>query len=264
MVKTDLTAARLRELLNYDPDTGVFTWLARRGCAEAGSVAGCRLGRGDIQIYVDGVQYRAHNLAWLYVYGSFPEKTIRRKNGIKDDNRISNFFGPGEKIPKTTTAPLTADRLRELIDYEPLTGVFKRRVVIWKVGHVGQTIGHTNNQGRIEVSVDGKVYLAHRLAWLYMTGAWPKNQIDHKDGDPSNNAFDNLRDVTGTENMQNQRKARSNNIVGLLGVRKHYRKWQASISVNGKAVFLGSFDTAEQAGQAYIEAKRLYHPTCTI
>lgn len=264
MAKADLTAARLRELLHYDPETGIFTWLVRRGMASAGSVAGCKVNSGYIQIYVDGVQHKAHRLAWLYVHGSFPEKDLKRKNGIRDDNRIDNFYAPGEKPPKPVYAPLTAGRLRELVDYNPLTGVFTRRQVIGKVGVVGEVIGHANRQGRIEVSVEGKIYLAHRLAWLHVTGQWPKHEIDHKDGNPANNVFENLRDVTGRENKMNIRNARSNSITGILGVRKHHNKWQAIITVDGEIIFLGSYGTPEQAHQAYVDAKRAMHPTCTI
>lgn len=266
MATTDVTAERLREILHYDPQTGVFTWLVRRGCAEAGSVAGNANAAGRITIYVDGHPYRAPRLAWLYVYGVWPQKSIGYKNRDCRDIRIGNLMDWANPTPKVKKPrdDLTAERLRELVEYDPITGVFIRRVKLYKTGVIGEPIGCVNAAGRVELSIDGGIYFAHRIAWLYMTGKWPANVIDHIDGDPLNNTFRNLRDVTQFGNMQNQRRPSRNNTSGYLGVRKKRNRWAATITTLGKVRNIGVFDTPEEAHAAYLEAKRTLHATCTI
>jgi hypothetical protein len=159
---------------------------------------------------------------------------------------------------------LTAQRLRELLHYDPETGLFTRRIAHY--GHpAGSAIGSTHNVGYVRLHVDGRSYLAHRLAWLYMTGEWPEQQVDHRDGDRANNRFENLRDVTRSVNFQNQRRARGNNKhSALLGAFKKRDRWESRIKVDGAYIRLGTFRTAEEAHTAYIEAKRRLHPGCTI
>lgn len=89
MAKADLTVSRLREVLNYDPDTGVFIWQLSQGKARTGNVAGVLQRYRTITI--DGSPYKAHRLAWLYTHGVWPEHQIDHLNGLKDDNRLSNL-----------------------------------------------------------------------------------------------------------------------------------------------------------------------------
>jgi hypothetical protein len=168
------------------------------------------------------------------------------------------------------TNDLTEQRLRDLIDYNPDTGLFTRRVSLSPTSYVGQVVGHKTKRGELRFCVDGKPYKAHRLAWLYMTGRWPSNEIDHVDGNPLNNKFANLREATGAQNKQNFRRARADNSHGFLGVYKHANSrpnrdvWCARITVGGKCRTLGLFDTPEAAHAAYIEAKRQHHPFGTL
>lgn len=110
------------------------------------------------------------------------------------------------------------------------------------------------------------MYLEHRLAWLYVTGTWPSDQIDHVNGIRDDNRIFNLREATGPENNGNQRQARSDNKTGLLGVYwdKQHKKFSAKIMFSGKHKYLGYFPTAEEAHAAYIKAKRELHSHCTI
>ncbi len=163
---------------------------------------------------------------------------------------------------------LTADRLRELLRYEPETGNFIRLV---KTGgrygaNVGTVAGTKTSEGRVFVSVQSKQYRAHRLAWLYMTGEWPKGEIDHINGEPSDNRWANLRDVSRRVNAQNLRRAHSHSGTGLLGASwgSRDRRFVARIKHQGKYVSLGGFDTAEEAHAAYVAAKRRLHEGCTI
>lgn len=105
------------------------------------------------------------------------------------------------------------------------------------------------------------MYGAHRLAWLYVHGEHPENQIDHINGDPSDNRISNLRKATQLENAQNRRRPQKNNEHGSLGITYDSRKklWRARIGVNGKRKYIGKYKSQEEAAQAYIEAKRLLH-----
>jgi hypothetical protein len=156
---------------------------------------------------------------------------------------------------------LTFERLRELLNYDPETGVFTRRVSRRGGGPAGSVAGLLSDRWRYNtVVIDNKRYAAHRLAWLYMTGEWPEHQIDHINGDALDNRFSNLRDVTGSLNQQNKRRPPRHNKTGLLGVCYAANGYQASIWVGGRSVYIGRYKTADEAHDAYVKAKREMHP----
>jgi hypothetical protein len=159
---------------------------------------------------------------------------------------------------------ITSDHIKFILSYDPDTGIFmwithKRRPDL-----VGKIAGSPTNMGYWAIAINNKKMLAHRLAWLYMTGNFPENHIDHKDGDKQNNSFQNLREVTRSENLQNMRKPTKANASGFLGVCAHQGKWLMQIMYNGKRFRKSGFNTPEEAHQAYLEAKRKHHSTCTI
>jgi hypothetical protein len=157
-------------------------------------------------------------------------------------------------------AILTQDQLKSQLDYNPKTGIFTRKIHLSNFTKNTKTVGYYRN-GYHCISVFNKKYASHRLAWLYMTGSWPKNHIDHIDGNKSNNIFLNLRDVTNAENHQNIFKANLNNKTKLLGVMKQGKSesYQARIRHNYKTYCLGTYSTPEEAHLAYVKAKRLIH-----
>jgi len=158
---------------------------------------------------------------------------------------------------------ITQARLKSLLHYDPETGVFTN--IARRIGIVvGSVAGYLNCGGYRYIGVDRSYYAAHRLAWLYVHGAWPTNQIDHIDGNRSNNVLTNLREATHAENSQNQRKARADSSSGFLGVSQVRKRWYARIVVHRKLRHLGAFDTPEEAHLAYLKAKRELHSTCTI
>ena len=164
---------------------------------------------------------------------------------------------------KTKTIEL--NRVREVLAYDKNTGVFtwNEKPKQWRKGK-SNIAGSLNTNGYLRIKVDGARYGAHRLAWFYVYGEWPKNDIDHIDGCRTNNAISNLRNVSRTVNMQNIRTAYSTNNVGVLGVSKKCNKWKAQIRLEGKNKHLGWFDAPELAHQAYLNAKRVHHEGCCI
>ena len=155
---------------------------------------------------------------------------------------------------------LTAERAREVVDYDPDTGVFRWRRRMGSCAPAGAVAGSLNSKGYWYIQVDGYKYLAHRIAWLITNGAFPADQIDHIDGDQANNRLANLRAVTSAENKQNLRRAHRDNITGLLGVSPKRNGFTAEIRVDGERRRLGTFATPEQAHAAYLVAKRKLHP----
>lgn len=148
---------------------------------------------------------------------------------------------------------LTVERLREVLSYDAETGHFS----------IGE---RPRRDGYVVVRIDGARYLAHRLAWLYVTGEWPSGLIDHIDRDRANNRITNLRDVSQSVNQQNIVSAKRNSRSGLLGAAlcKQTGRWAARIRIHGVKVHLGRFDTAELAHAAYIAAKRQFHEGNTL
>ena len=157
-------------------------------------------------------------------------------------------------------ATITADYVRDRLNYEPATGLF-----FWKDGdHFGMVAGWIEADGYRRISLKGMNVLAHRLAWLYTEGSWPANELDHRNGKHHDNRWDNLRLSDRVRNMQNQRRARADNTTGLLGVSPHGERYRARIMLDGKPIRLGTFDTAEAAHAAYVAAKRRLHPASTL
>jgi HNH endonuclease/AP2 domain len=142
---------------------------------------------------------------------------------------------------------LTQDRLRELFNYDPLTGEFTR---ISRTRGMRKQVGSLHNRGYWQICVDYKTYLAHRLAWIYMTGE-SHTQVDHINGDRLDNRFSNLRPATNKQNSENI-KLYSNNKSLFRGV--HFcnrdQKWVARVVHHQKTHYVGSFTTAEEAAIA--------------
>lgn len=159
---------------------------------------------------------------------------------------------------------IALQRLRERLHYDPETGRFTW--LVWTVNHVkaGDIAGSLHVSGRWQVRVDGRVYKAHRLAWFWTYGEWPKGQIDHIDGNPLNNRLGNLRDVSVSVNQQNMKRAKSNNKTGFLGVCPEGVRFKASITINRRQIYIGTFSTPELAHMAYLDVKRALHPGSTL
>lgn len=153
------------------------------------------------------------------------------------------------------------ERLKELFDYNPDTGVFTYKVKTCKKVRVGSLAGYKNGRN-ISIVIDRIKYKAHRLAWMYMTGDDPEDYIiDHRDRNAYNNRFSNLRKATQKQNARN-RTTNACNVLGLKGVKLVNgckNRYEASITADSKVIYLGAFKTPEEAHQAYCEAADKYH-----
>jgi hypothetical protein len=164
---------------------------------------------------------------------------------------------------------LTQEDLKRMLHYEPETGIFS-----WKVKPNNSNIEIGREAGGIVYLGDSRkpyrviglnmnIYKAHRLAFLYMTGKFPKLDIDHIDGNGINNKWNNLREVTRSQNCRNIKLA-SNNTSGFIGVRwnEENKKWRALIGIDRKSKHLGYFDNLEEAIMARKNAERMFgfHP----
>jgi len=138
---------------------------------------------------------------------------------------------------------ITQEQLKELFHYCPETGLFTRLITTGARGKKGNIAGSINKKGYVAIIINGKYYRAHRLAWLYIHGRLPSDQIDHISGKRNDNRIGNLREVTPSGNQRNQRVPK-NNTSGVIGVtwNKFYGKWTSAITTNHKLKYLGSYD----------------------
>lgn len=155
------------------------------------------------------------------------------------------------------------DIVRRHIGYEPESGQFTR--LVYGGGRQPGTYPVSiKSNGYGYIALQGEYKLAHRVAWLLVTGKWPDSDIDHIDGCRTNNAWANLRAATRSQNMQNERRARAthNRTSRHLGVcwHKGAGKWSANIKLNGANHYLGLFESEDDAAAAYIARKREIHP----
>lgn len=166
----------------------------------------------------------------------------------------------------------TAERVRELLHYDPETGIFRWRVDRYSgeyyktlKARAGDIAGAINDKGYRHIRINNRVYKASHVAWVYMTGEWPKTKtfmIDHKDGNKTNDAWDNLRLSTRSQNGCNRGPQR-NNSSGYKGVRKcndkRKKPFHAQITIDGKNISLGYFSSALEGFYAYRRAARRLH-----
>ena len=149
---------------------------------------------------------------------------------------------------------LTCAYLRSILDYDSEAGVFRWKVKKGERGVIGSIAG-TLNRGYVRIAIDRRIYAAHRLAWLWVTGEWPSDQLDHIDMCKSNNRWANLRSASNSQNRINS-GVQKNNKSGFRGVfwNKKLQCWRVQISKDSKKRHVGSFATLSEAGKAYCSA----------
>ena len=149
---------------------------------------------------------------------------------------------------------LTLERLKEVLSYDQHTGIFTW-IKNYHTSKIGRVAGHKSKK-YVEIKIDQKKYHAHCLAWLYMTGKWPKDEIDHRDRVKHNNRFNNLREATGIQNKANQgpRAKKFGTLKGVCWIPKRRRR-QASF----RRKFIGYFLTELEAHRAYMKKAKQVH-----
>ena len=152
---------------------------------------------------------------------------------------------------------LTQEELKCIFNYNPETGLIKyinpkyNQQKDWFPGLLG-------SHGYYMIQINRKSYLVHRLIFLYMTGKWPSNIVDHINRNKKDNSWSNLRDTDRTINNLNKVKANKNNLSGKLGVAKHPNGWTAQLKIKGKKHHLGLFNSIEEAEKSYLHFKSNY------
>lgn len=155
------------------------------------------------------------------------------------------------RVAKDVHSGLTGSRLAQLFDYIPETGEFIRKITAG--GEVAGTVaGSLNDQGYVKLNIDRQLFAGHRLAWVWMFGTWPKNEIDHINGIRNDNRIANLREATITQQCRNSKKYK-NNTSGYKGVNwsHEFQRWEARIRVEGRLQLIGRFKNIEAAAAAY-------------
>lgn len=242
---------KLRDLIAYDPSTGVATSL-RRGVVVRKTKWSWAvivrshfvLGSGSLAL-----TYRLQDVAWLWATGNAPSSKVENLNGDYCDNRFSNLY-------ETRNLGLepTQEFLKTVFLYDETTGIFTW-VRPWAASSalIGKRAGSLarHGNGYIVMSLGGKRYYAHRLAWLYVHGEWPKTKhLDHINGIKTDNRIGNLREATSRQNSMNC-KINKLNTSGFRGVTwcSQAGKWQAKCRMkDGTTRHLGTFsDPAEAA-----------------
>jgi hypothetical protein len=165
------------------------------------------------------------------------------------------------KATRKFAITLTAARLKELLDYNPETGVFINRMTRGPKAVVGMEAGTLDDLGYRYITLDYDRFQASHLAWLYVHGQWPQGEMDHRDRKPGNNAIANLREAARAQNCQNGAGPRSHNKSGYRGVSWHKiaNKWIAQIVCNKVHHYLGLFDDPKEAHEAYCAASIRLH-----
>lgn len=258
------SAEKLREMLDYTPETGEFRWkVAPSASVSVGDRAGYSGPGGGDYIMINYKPYPAARLAWMYVNGSAPVGMVRHINGNLTDNRIANLK---VRVPHSARPEdVSVEQLREELHYDTEDGNF-----YWKHSRGGprridadgveNRAGSVRKDGYITVSALGFKYLAHRLAWFYVNAVWPTEYLDHINGDRTDNRIENLREVSAIHNARNTAMSAANT-SGFRGVSfdKRRGKYVARIVDNYRQHVLGYFENIEDAVVAYNKASEELH-----
>lgn len=159
------------------------------------------------------------------------------------------------RVSLSKEASLTASDLRERVSYDPAAGLMTWRKCS-NARRIGSEIGTISPSGYRVAMIGRRLFQVHRLAWLYVHGVWPDGEIDHVNRKRADNRLCNLRVATRVQNIANRAAQNGREMKGITFTRG---RWQAQIRKNGRNIYLGLYDTAEEAHSVYFDAaRRLY------
>ena len=251
-----LTREKLKEIVYYDPETGVFTrfFYQYRKQQHGGSTVKIYDEHKLLKIF--NKLYRITDLIVLYMTGQLPK---RNQKVCNVDGVYSNIAWNNLLVLPRYTSILTRSLLKEALNYDPDTGIFTWKLRLNKNTQIGDIAGSSTADGYLGMRVFGTGYLAHRLAFLYMTGKFPhKNlEIDHKDKIKHHNWWSNLRAKSHQCNIRNTGNLK-NNTSGVKGVVFVFGadKWRASIKINKVQKYLGYYGDFDNAVCARLAAEQ--------
>jgi len=157
---------------------------------------------------------------------------------------------------------ITYEEIKDLIEYDPNTGLLqwkiRKRGRCKKGWFTGTILISKDGKKYYRIQVEHKKYLVSRVAYLLMMKEWPRDEIDHKNGDSLDNSWNNLRAAIPSQNSKNKNVYR-NNILGVKGVCKYRNKYKAQIMIGGAVQYLGLYNTVEEASYVYETAAKAYH-----
>lgn len=158
---------------------------------------------------------------------------------------------------------LTVERLKDLLSYDPATGCFAWRQTLGRhivQGRAAGSVHQSRGKLYLRIKIEGRKYMAHRLAWLFVHGVWPEAEIDHRNCNGLDNAIDNLREATRGENCWNAVR-KVTNTSGVKGVYFDDRlgKWRARVMAGRKNFDVGCFATVERAAAARTDVMTALH-----
>lgn len=229
----------MKNLVTYDPDTGTIAW-SDTGISVKAKV---RYNRASILVGKSD-RYMLNRLAWFLYHGTLPSGQIVHLNHDCLDFRITNLA-----VQTLIETSITKDYLNSILEYDPNTGFFMRKIKRGK-GPAGVPISTSEPNRYIFIMAGRKQFLAHRLAWFWVHGEWPPLPLDHINGDRSDNRIANLRLATPSDNSCNSRprhRLRSK-YRGVYPTKDH--RWRVRITKNGKRHDFGSYSTDQEAFQA--------------
>lgn len=185
-------------------------------------------------------------------------KSLTSRNSVT--RSASGAHAAPVRATNAYSSDLSAEQLREALNYDPETGAFTWLLSPSGPVRAGSAAGSKDSRGYVCIRLGGKAHKAHRLAWLYVNGEWPETDIDHANRNRADNRFVNLRLATKSENKQNSGRS-VNNTSGQRGIYwcKLREKWAVHISVGNRRLHLGRYISLDDATAARKSAELKYH-----
>lgn len=242
----ELTHDELTRLLSYDEETGVFTWNVNRASYKAGWRAGSKNDYG-FMIRVNRKYYSSRRLAYFYVNKSWPVGKLYAINSDSFDDRIKNIG-----VTPESNSSITKDLLEEIFNYDRESGEFKWKVRLSPTGNIGEN-AFSDDGSSCRTNLFRKSYRTSHLVWMILYSEFPVGRVCFVNN--MHNDFRKKNLFIGGMSECNRKKITTSS-SGFKGATYIRGRWQAQITIDGRNVHLGSFETPEEAHEAYMTEAR--------